>query len=120
MENAQTFNRNLATVGNGLLLIWWGIVILVDPLTIGLGAVGTGLILLAVNALRWLNGIPTKGSTTTVGVSALAWGLVDAVWNPRFEISFAILLIIIGLVSFSSLWTRATSEVCTANDSVLQ
>ncbi len=120
MENAQTFNRNLATIGNGLLLIWWGIVIVVPPLTIGMGAVGTGLILLAVNALRWLNGIPTKGSTTTLGVIALAWGLLEAVLNPRFEISFAMLLIIIGLVSFSSLWAHSATESHPTGDSVLQ
>ncbi len=120
MQNTQTFNHNLATVGNGLLLIWWGVVIILPMLTIGMGAIGTGLILLAVNALRWLKGIPTKGSTTTVGVIALAWGLLEAVWNPRLEISFAILLIVIGLVSFSALWTRSTSEVCPTNDSVLQ
>ncbi len=120
MENVQTFNRNLATVGNGLLLIWWGVVILVPPLTLGMGAVGTGLILLAINTLRWLNRMPTKGSTTTLGVIALAWGLLDSVLNPRFESSFAMLLIIIGLVSFSSLWTRSQTESCTPSDSVVR
>ncbi len=120
MENAQTFNRNLATIGNGLLLIWWGIVIIVPPLTIGMGAVGTGLILLAINAVRWLNGIPTRGSTTTLGIIALAWGLLDAVLNPRFETSFAMLLIIIGLVSFSSLWAHSQTEACATSDSVVR
>ncbi len=120
MEDAQTFNRNLATIGNGLLLIWWGLVIIVPPLTLGMGAVGTGLIFLAVNALRWLKGIPTKGSTTALGVIALAWGLLDSVLNPRFEISFAMLLIVIGLVSFSSLWTRAQTEAGAISDSAVR
>ncbi len=110
MENTQTFNHNLATVGNSMLLVWWGIVMLIDPLTIGMGAIGTGLLLLAVNGVRRLKGIPTKGSTTTLGVIALAWGLLDSVFNPRFEISFALLLIVIGLVSFSSVWTHSQVE----------
>ncbi len=106
MEHAAAFNRNAATFGNSLLLIWWGVVMLIDPLTIGLGAVGTGLILLGVNGARWLKRIPTKRSTTTLGLIALAWGIVDTVLNPRFEISFALLLIIVGLVYLSSLWTN--------------
>ncbi len=112
MENAATFNRNLAAVGNSVLLIWWGIVIVIDPLTIALGAVGTGLILLGVNGVRRLNRIPTRGSTTTLGVIALAWGILDSALDPRFEISFALLLIVIGLVSLASLWTnRVLNEV---------
>jgi hypothetical protein len=106
MENVQTLNRNLATVGNSLLLVWWGIVMIVHPLTIGMGAVGTGLILLGVNASRLLKGIPTKGSTTALGIIALVWGTLDSVFDPRFEVSFAMLLIVIGLVSLSSLWAH--------------
>ncbi len=111
MENVQTFNRNLATVGNSMLLVWWGIVMIVEPLTIGMGAVGTGVILLGVNLIRYLKGIPTKGSTTTLGIIALVWGMLDSVLDPRFEVSFAMLLIIIGLVSLSSLWTRTQSNL---------
>ena len=111
MENTQTFNHHLATVGNSLLLVWWGIVMLIHPLTIGMGAVGSGLIMLGVNGIRKLKGVPTKGSTTTLGVIALAWGLVDSVFNPRFEVSFALLLIVIGLVSFLSVWTHPQAEV---------
>jgi hypothetical protein len=106
MDNAQTLNRNLATVGNSMLLIWWGIVMVVHPLTIGMGAVGTGLILLGVNAARLLKGIPTKGSTTALGTVALVWGALDSVFDPRLEISFAMLLMVIGLVSLSSLWAH--------------
>ncbi len=110
METDQTFNRNLATAGNSLLLIWWGSVIIIPPLTIGMGAIGTGLILLAVNALRRLKGIPTKGFTTTLGVIALAWGILAWILHPGFEIAFALLLIVIGLASLSSLWARAQLE----------
>lgn len=99
MENTNTLNHSLAIIGNGALLIWWGIVIMFDPLTIGMGAIGTGLIMLGVNAARALNGIPTKGSTTTIGIIALVWGTIDTIFDPRFELSFAIMLIVIGLVT---------------------
>ena len=105
MENTKSLNHNFATIGNGALLIWWGIVIMVDPLTIGMGAIGTGLIMLGVNAARSLNGIPLKGSTTVVGIIALVWGMLDTVLDPSFELSFAIMLIVIGAVRIASLLT---------------
>ena len=110
MESSKTLNHNFATIANGALLIWWGIVIMLDPLTIGMGAIGTGLIMLGVNAARLLNGIPTKGSTTVFGIIALAWGTLDTVLNPSFELSFALMLIIIGLVTIASLLARPKSE----------
>jgi hypothetical protein len=106
MDTTRTLNHNLATTGNGALLIWWGIVIMVGPLTIGMGAIGTGLICLGVNGVRLLNAIPTKGSTTAVGIIALVWGTVDTIFDPRFETSFAILLIVIGAVVLASLLAR--------------
>jgi len=110
MQNTKTLNHNFATIGNGALLIWWGIVIMVDPLTIGMGAIGTGLIMLGVNAARSLNGIPTKGSTTVVGIIALVWGTLDTVLDPSFELSFAIMLIVIGVVRIASLLTGPKNE----------
>ena len=83
---------------------------MVHPLTIGLGAAGTGLILLGVNAARWLKGIPTKGSTTVVGVIALVWGALDTVFDPRFELSFAMMLIVIGVVVIASLLAHPKTE----------
>jgi hypothetical protein len=110
MENTNTLNHNFATIGNGALLIWWGLVIMIEPLTIGMGAIGTGLILLGINAARLLTGIPTKGSTTTIGIIALVWGILDTVITPSFELSFAIMLIVIGLATMASLLTRAKAE----------
>jgi hypothetical protein len=78
-------------------------VIMFDPLTIGMGAIGTGLIMLGVNAARLLNGIPAKGSTTAIGIIALVWGTIDTILGPNFELSFAIMLIVIGLVTIASL-----------------
>ena len=101
-----TLNHKIATVGLGLLFIWWGIVVIVGPMTIGMGAIGTGLILLGINVTRMLMGIPTYGSTTIIGLIALVWGALDTIFDPRFGVSFALLLIIIGLVVIASLVTR--------------
>ncbi len=106
MNDTKLRNHNIAAVGEATLLIWWGIVILIDPLTIGMGAIGTGLIFLGVNAARLLSGIPAKASTTAIGIVALTWGVMDTIFDPRLEISFAMLLIIIGVVSIGSLLSR--------------
>ncbi len=105
MTDMQTLNRRLATIGWSALFVWWGISILTDPITIGLSAVGTGLILLCVNTVRWLKAIPRNGSTTAVGVVALVWGTLDHVLALHFGPSFATLLIIVGLVTMVSLLT---------------
>ncbi len=109
MENTKGLNHNLAVIGNGALLIWWGLVIMIDPLTLGMGAIGTGLIMLGVNAARLLSGIPTKPSTTFIGSIALVWGSIDTIFNPRLELSFAILLIIIGVATIASLLTHSNA-----------
>ncbi len=110
MENIKTQNHNLATIGNGALLIWWGIVIMIDPLTIGMGAIGTGLIMLGVNVARWRSGIPSKASTTFIGSIALVWGALDSIFDPRLELSFAILLVVIGLATIASLLAHPMTE----------
>lgn len=114
MDSKKMLNRNLSTVGWGALLIWWGIVVMIDPLTIAMGAIGTGLILLGVNAARSLKGIPSKGSTTVMGIIALAWGALD---QARYMLalppglSFAMILIVIGLVvSLTPLLPQSKTE----------
>ncbi len=109
METIQTYKQYLATIGNGALLIWWGIVIMIDPITIGMGAMGTGLIMLGVNAARALKGIPAKGSTTIMGIIAIVWGALDTIFALDFGPSFAILLIVIGLVTIASLLAKPKS-----------
>ena len=111
MENASSLNRIFSKIGDNLLLIWWGIVMIVHPLTIGMCAIGTGLILLGVNAARRLKGIPTKRTTTVVGSMAALWGMLDVILRPRFEVSFALLLIVIGLVSLAVVLARTYGGV---------
>jgi hypothetical protein len=102
MDNALRLNRNVAIVGEGMLLVWWGIVILLDPLTLSMGAIGTGLILLGLNAARLLKGVPTKRSTTIVGFVALVWGSLDLAFALSFGASFAALLIVVGVATLAS------------------
>ncbi len=99
MDDKKRFNHSLATMAWGTLLIWWGVVIAVDSFTIAIGAIGTGLILLGVNAIRSFNHIPIKNSNNTVGIMAIAWGVLD---QTRYLLglspwlSLALLLFVIG------------------------
>ena len=110
MGGKKTFNRNLARAAWGCLLIWWGVVIIVNPFTIGTGAIGTGIILLSLNVFRWLKGYPTRGSTTQLGLMALLWGLLDQarhILDLPSGISFALLLVVSGIsVLITPLFTR--------------
>jgi hypothetical protein len=106
MENAEKTNRLIATIGNGLLLIWWGISIAVGPITIGMSAVGTGFIMLGVTAVRIMLRVPVRESTTVLGIIALVWGALDAILRLQFWASFAALLIVVGAVMIISLLPR--------------
>jgi len=103
MESPKLLNHNIASLGEAALLIWWGVVLAVNPLTIGMGGMGTGLILLGINAVRLLKGLPAKSSTTALGIVALAWGALDQALRLDFWPSFAVLLIVIGLVQIGCL-----------------
>lgn len=110
MDNTKTINHNFATIGWGALLIWWGISFMIGPITIGMSAIGTGLILLGVNAARALKGISANRSTTALGIAALVWGILDHTLALSFETSFAALLIVIGVVTLASLLARPKAE----------
>jgi hypothetical protein len=102
MEHARLLNRQLETLGWGLFFVWWGITELFNSLPEGVGAIGLGLILLGLNAVRTRNGIPASGFTTTLGILALVLGgleLAAAALYLPFEIPiFAILLIVLGII----------------------
>ncbi len=102
-------NHTIATIGLGLLFVWWGVVLIVDPLTRGMGVIGTGLILLGINAMRLLKGIPINVSTLAVGTIALVWGTLDTVLDLAFWQSIAVLLILIGGVTMGTLLIRSKS-----------
>jgi hypothetical protein len=84
-----------------MFFIWWGITELFN-FAAGIDAIGVGLILLGLNVVRSLNGMPTSGFTITFGILALVWGgleLAQSVLPLPFEIPvFAILLIVLGVI----------------------
>jgi hypothetical protein len=74
MNTTQILNGKIERVGWGLLAILWGTTILFDFLPFATGLVGSGLILLGANLVRWLNQLPTRNDNTVLGTLILAWG----------------------------------------------
>ena len=97
MKFPRSLNYYISAVGESLLLIWWGVVIVIDPLTVGIGAIGSGLILLGMNAIRMLNHIHPKRRTSIIGTIALGWGALDQALKLPLGASFAVLLIVTGM-----------------------
>ena len=106
MDNEERVDDMIATIALGALLIWWGLAFMIPPITIGMAGLGTGLILLSANAARYLKGIPTKPSTTGIGLVALVWGTLDQAFALPFGASLAALLIVIGLSVLAPLALR--------------
>ena len=71
MENIRTSNTKLETLAWAAFFIWWGITELFQSLPPGIGAIGIGVILLGLNAVRRQNGLPASGFTITLGILAL-------------------------------------------------
>src|SRR5512135_3930612 len=69
--DAEKEERDLGTLAWGMLFIWcgiwWGLLEPSQLLPAGTGAIGIGLILLGVNAVRTLKGIPINLFSTTIG-----------------------------------------------------
>ena len=101
MTETRELDRTLDTVAWGTIFIWWGISAL-NFLPNGLDAIGFGLILLGLNAVRSLNHIPTSNFSIILGILALLWGVLDLV-NLLLPLPFRlpvlpILLITLGLI----------------------
>jgi len=114
VDNTRKLNRNLETMAWGALFLWWGITELFQFLPHGTGAIGIGLIFLGLNVARSLNGIPTSGFSTTLGILALVLGgleLASSVLRLPFEIPvFAILLIVLGVILLARELLRSRNE----------
>ncbi len=114
MDTQMVLNHRYAVIGWGVLFIWWGLVVLIDPLTIGMGAIGTGLIFLGVNGIRLLKGIEPVESSTWMGLTALLWGLLDqgrVMLAMPAGVSFALLMVVIGvMVGFYPVMRRVRVE----------
>ena len=116
MENIKSskLNETLEAVAWGALLVWWGVTELFGSLPNGTGAIGVGLILLGLNAVRLLNGVPVRVWSTMLGILALVWGGVDLIGSllrPSFEMpTFAILLVALGAMLIGRELTRNRTE----------
>ncbi len=100
MKAKQGFNHSLSIIGWGALFVWWGVCIMINPITLAMSAIGTGLILLVVCAVRSLKGIEQVSSTVIFGIILLVWGAADQI---RMTIglpggfSFALALVVVGV-----------------------
>ncbi len=77
MENLFKSNTDFNTIAWGAIFILWGITQMLPALPEGTGAVGIGIILIALNMARSWKGQPTSGFTTTLGVLALLLGALQ-------------------------------------------
>lgn len=100
MNNTEALDKNLEAIGWGSIFIWWGFAELIQKLPDGIGLIGIGLTLLALNAVRLFKGIPARSFSILVAVLALVWGvleLANVVLHLPYEIPiFAVLLIVLG------------------------
>jgi hypothetical protein len=77
MEHTESQDRLLEGLAWGMLLVWWGLSFVPHFLPNGLDAVGTGIILLGVNAARKLKHMPARGFSVGFGILTLVWGALD-------------------------------------------
>jgi uncharacterized membrane protein len=102
MENLIKSNTDFSTIAWGAIFILWGITEMLPTLPEGTGAVGIGIILIALNVARSWKGQRTSGFTTTLGVLLLLLGALELA-RPLLHLSFelpifAILLLTLGVV----------------------
>jgi hypothetical protein len=102
MEDKRKLNSSLESAAWGALFIWWGITELVSSLPTGMGAMGIGAILVALNVARAASGLRASGFSTTLGILALILGgleLITSALHLPLELPvFAILLIALGVI----------------------
>jgi len=117
MNDKATLDHKLAASAWGLLFIFWGLSIFFDRIPFGVGVAGTGIILLGLNLVRALNGIPTRGTTTVVGILTSIWGGLDLlrpiagpVLHLPFQLNdwaiFSILLMVLGIILLGAVLLR--------------
>ena len=101
-------NKRLESVAWGLFLILWGgsmfwpKIMPNAPIPEGLWSIGVGLILLGLNAARYLNQIKMSGFTTVLGIISVIGGVVQLFGVKNLEGAF--LLIILGAYLIFKQW----------------
>ncbi|HEY9641728.1 MAG TPA: hypothetical protein V6C57_14670 [Coleofasciculaceae cyanobacterium] len=93
----NNLNKRLEDIGWALFLIMIGCLLLVPAYQIppGIWLIGTGLILLGVNAIRYFNSIKVSLFSLVLGIFALAAGLGELL-GIKLPL-FAIFLILMGV-----------------------
>lgn len=97
-------NKRLETTFWGLFLIMLGGWALIPAAMIPKGAwpIGVGLLMLGLNAARYLSGIRMSGFTTVLGILAVLGGIGDMLgWA---DLNGALLLIILGAYLILKPW----------------
>jgi uncharacterized membrane protein HdeD (DUF308 family) len=102
MKNLFKSNTDFSTIAWGAIFILWGITEMIPTLPEGTGAVGIGIILIALNVARSWKGQSTNSYTTTLGVLLLLLGTLELA-RPLLHLSFdiptfAILLLTLGVI----------------------
>lgn len=89
-------NKNLERMAWGLFLIMLGGFMFLpnDRVPDGMWSIGVGLIMLGLNAARYLNGLRMSGFTTVLGILSVVGGVVQLFGVRNVEGAF--LLIILG------------------------
>jgi hypothetical protein len=95
-EPKEALNKRLEAIGWGLFLIIIGALWLIpdEPVPDGTWLIVAGLIMLGVNAVRYLNDIKLSGASVLLGLLALVFGVGELI---GLDLPFvAILLIVFG------------------------
>ena len=97
-------NKRLEAIGWGLFLIMLGGFALVPDETIpkGVWSIGVGVIMIGLNAARYVNKIKMSGFTTVLGILALLGGIAELLGMTSLE--GALLLIILGAYLIVKPW----------------
>jgi hypothetical protein len=103
-DDNAALNKRLEGIGWGLFLIMLGGFALVshDLVPKGLWSIGVGVIMLGLNAARYLLHIKLSGFTTVLGIIALISGGLELL--GRNNLGGAILLIVLGLYLLVKPW----------------
>jgi len=97
-------NRRLETIGWGCFLVMFGGFLLVPNTVIakGIWSIGVGVIMLGLNAARYLYHIRMSGFTTVLGIVSVLGGIAQLLgWE---EIGGAFLLIVLGAFLLLKPW----------------
>ncbi len=110
MENKRSSSLDWGTIAWGALFIFWGITEMFKTLPEGIGALGVGVILLAINLARSRTGQPISSFSTTIGALMLLLGILELA-QPYLHLSFdlpifAILLLALGAIILIRAWKK--------------